>query len=432
MSRTEQIPVAISSVQAPQVALAERYAAVRRTTESLCEHLSPEDQMLQSMPEASPAKWHLAHTTWFHETFILKPHNPAYREFNPDFTFLFNSYYKQLGAHPNRGSRGLFSRPSQSEVLAYRKHVDGEILRLISRSDSSSEIRGLIELGLNHEQQHQELIVSDVKHAFRNQPLRPAFQPHAVSPPISQSVPRPAWFDYQGGIHEIGHCGDGFAFDNEGPRHRVYLRHFRLASRTVTNGEYLQFMADGGYRRPELWLSDGWDTCLANGWSSPLYWERDGVWFDFTCAGTRELNPAEPVCHVSYYEADAFARWAGARLASEFEWEIAAATLPITGNFLEDGRFHPVIAEADDSGVPEQMFGDVWEWTASPYVPYPGFRPVAGALGEYNGKFMCNQLVLRGGSCATPQSHIRATYRNFFPPQARWQFTGIRLANDRA
>ncbi len=423
--------VAISSAQAPPVTLAEIFVVVRRTTESLCEHVSAEDQMLQSMPEASPAKWHLAHTTWFYETFILKQHNPAYREFHPDFTFLFNSYYKQLGAHPNRDRRGLFSRPSLLEVLAYRKHVDEGVLLLISRSDSSSGIPGLIELGLNHEQQHQELIVTDLKHAFWNQPLRPGFQPHAVTQPISAQSARLAWFEYQGGIHDIGRRGDGFAFDNEGPRHRVYLRNFRLASRLVTNSEYLQFIADGGYSRPELWLSDGWDACLANGWTSPLYWEeRDGLWFDFTCAGTRELNPLEPVCHVSYYEADAFARWAGARLASEVEWEVAAATLPITGNLLEDGRFHPVAAAGSESAVPEQIFGDVWEWTASPYVPYPGFRPVAGALGEYNGKFMCNQLVLRGGSCVTPRSHIRATYRNFFPPQARWQFTGIRLAND--
>ena len=401
--------------------LRERYQEVRKKTLELTQPYSAEDQMLQSMPDCSPAKWHLAHTTWFFETFILGEHVRGYKHYDRRFKHLFNSYYKQLGSHPYRGSRGLMSRPSLHEVHSYRAHVDEAMLRHLE--SENEQTAALIELGLNHEQQHQELILTDIKHALWTMPLRPGRvnQPHPVSPDVSLQ-----WIYFEGGIHKVGHSGTGFAFDNEGPRHEVLLRLFRLASRLVTNGEYLQFMNDGGYRRPELWLSDGWDTVQSQGWRSPLYWEEDaGRWFEFTLAGMKELDPASPVCHVSYYEADAYARWAGARLPREEEWEVAASQNPSNGTLLETGSLHPQPARA---GGMQQVFGDVWEWTASAYLAYPGFVPAAGAVGEYNGKFMCNQFVLRGGSCATPSSHIRATYRNFFPPHTRWQFTGIRLA----
>ncbi len=404
----------------------EQYRAVRAATESLAARLSPEDQMVQSMSEASPTKWHLAHTTWFFETFLLGPHLTGYRHFDPRFTFLFNSYYKQLDGHPLRSTRGTFSRPSLDEVLAYRAHVDAAMQSLLETA--ASHLVGLIDLGLNHEQQHQELVVTDIKHAFWTNPLRPALA--AASSVPRTEPPAPRWLDFDGGLREIGHGGDGFAFDNETPRHSVMLRPFRLASRLISNVEYLDFIKAGGYRKPELWLSDGWDQVLANGWQAPLYWEkRDEEWWVFTASGMRPLDLHEPVCHLSYYEADAFARWCGRRLPTEQEWEVAATSVPVQGNFAESEKFHP--AFCSQTGL-QQMFGDVWEWTTSPYVAYPGYKPAAGVLGEYNGKFMCNQLVLRGGSCATPESHIRATYRNFFPPQARWQFMGVRLADDRA
>jgi ergothioneine biosynthesis protein EgtB len=401
--------------------LRERYQEVRRKTVELTQPYSAEDQMLQSMPDCSPTKWHQAHTTWFFETFILIPHVAGYKPFDKRYKHLFNSYYKQLGSHPYRGARGLMSRPSLHEVQAYRAHVDEAMLRHLESENENTA--SLIELGLNHEQQHQELILTDIKHALWSMPLSPGRvnQPRAISPDVSLQ-----WIYFEGGIHKIGHSGTGFAFDNESPQHEVLLRLFRLASRLTTNGEYLQFMDDGGYRRPELWLSDGWDTVCTQGWRSPLYWEEDaGRWFEFALSGMRELDPASPVCHVSYYEADAYARWVGARLPREEEWEIAAAQNPSNGTLLETGRLHPQPARG--SGL-QQIFGDVWEWTSSAYLAYPGFEPAAGLVGEYNGKFMCNQFVLRGGSCATPSSHIRATYRNFFPPHARWQFSGIRLA----
>jgi len=409
-------------------ALARQYSEVRATTVRLAAPLSAEDQMLQSMPEASPTKWHLAHTTWFFETFLLTPHAPNYRPFDDRFRQLFNSYYKQLGGHPYRGARGLMSRPSLDEVHAYRRGVDEAMLALIERANDA--VLALVELVVNHEQQHQELILTDIKHALWSSPLRPAYR----AQPIDQSgaAANLKWQEFHGAICEIGHRGEEFAFDNEGPRHEVLLRPFRCASRAVTSGEWLEFMADGGYRRPELWLSDGWDAVCAQHWEAPLYWERrDKEWWQYTMSGTRRVDESEPVCHVSYYEADAYARWAGARLPLEEEWEIAAESNPSRGTMLEDEVFHPQRTRvADPSHTLQQMFGDIWEWTASPYVAYPGFRPAAGALGEYNGKFMCNQFVLRGGSCATPSSHIRATYRNFFPPQARWQFSGVRLARD--
>jgi ergothioneine biosynthesis protein EgtB len=407
------------------LSLSERFLEVRGTSMRITAGLSAEDQMLQSMPEASPTKWHLAHTTWFFETFILLPRMAGYRAFDPRFQYLFNSYYKQLGTHPYRGARSLLSRPSAEEVRAYRLHVENALTPLLTTA--SAEVLDLVELGLNHEQQHQELILTDLKHALWSSPMRPErFEEHASK---DSGAPL-AWVEVEGGIHSVGHAGRGFAFDNECPRHEVLLGPSRIASRAVTNGDYLEFMQDAGYRRPELWLSDGWDQVCAQGWNSPLYWEHDadGRWFQFVTngveAGMREVNPAEPVCHISFYEADAYARWCGARLPTEEEWEIVASRAETKGSFLDNNVFHPLPKQGD--GL--QMFGDVWEWTASPYVAYPGFKPAAGLIGEYNGKFMCNQMVLRGGSCATPASHIRASYRNFFPPQARWQFSGVRLA----
>jgi ergothioneine biosynthesis protein EgtB len=441
MASQTAIEVAASGAKAAP--LAEKFAKVRRTTEHLCEHLSAED-WVQSMPETSPAKWHLAHGM-FYETFILSPHSPSYKPLNPDFRYLFNSYYNAVGDRPLRQVRGAFSRPSLDEVRAYRRHVDEAMLRLLA-GDSGGEVAELTTLGINHEQQHQELIVTDAKHALWTNPLQPALLgPAAVSASSEagrrtdrtvDSAPRTDWKHYDAGLRSIGHAGGGFAFDNESPRHEVYVQEFSLASRLVTNREYMQFMEDGGYGRPEFWLSDGWDVLRANNWQAPLYWERENAssdWKVYTSAGLVRVDADEPVCHLSFYEADAYARWAGARLAREAEWEIAAsevATQGIEGKFLEDGRLHPQANSVKEQSGLQQMFGDVWEWTQSPYVAYPGYRPATGALGEYNAKFMCNQMVLRGGSCATPRSHIRATYRNFFPPQTRWQFSGIRLARD--
>jgi len=404
--------------------LQHRFSDVRKMSMHLTRLLSVEDQMLQSMPDASPTKWHLAHTTWFFETFILQPNLPEYTLFNSRYKFLFNSYYKRLGGHPNRGSRGLMSRPGLQEIHEYRDHVDRAISALLERSPISDDILDLIELGLNHEQQHQELIVTDIKHALWSAPI----PPEAAGATRSDGVaPQLSWTQFEGGIHSVGHAGEGFAFDNEGPRHEVLLRPFQIASRAVTNAEYMEFMTDGGYSRPELWLSDGWDTVRANGWDAPLYWEPgdNRPWLQFDGSRMKPVDASEPVCHVSFYEADAYARWARVRLPLEEEWEVAATRYPSKGTFLESDVFHPQAAGGD--GL-QQIFGDVWEWTASPYVAYPGFKPAEGLIGEYNGKFMCNQLVLRGGSCATPASHIRASYRNFFPPHARWQFSGIRLA----
>lgn len=402
--------------------LRERFTEIRSTSIRITERLSPEDQMLQSMPDASPTKWHLAHTTWFFETFILQTHLANYKPFDPRYKYLFNSYYKQLGSHPYRGSRGLMSRPSLQQVHAYRDYVERTLSVFLE--NAGAEALDLVELGLNHEQQHQELILTDIKHALWSSPLPPDSVVNSASP---APAPPMSWTEIPGGIYAIGHAGEGFAFDNESPWHEVLLQKFEIASRPVTNVEYLAFIEDDGYSRPELWLSDGWDTVCAQRWNAPLYWERhdDGSWWQFTMNGAKELSLAEPVCHISFYEADAYARWCGVRLPREEEWEVAAVRMSSRGTFLEDYLFHPQPARGEGN---QQMLGDVWEWTASPYVGYPGFQPAAGLIGEYNGKFMCNQLVLRGGSCATPSSHIRASYRNFFPPQARWQFSGIRLA----
>jgi ergothioneine biosynthesis protein EgtB len=408
--------------------LAARYRAVRAETERLQAPLSPEDCQAQSMPDASPVKWHLAHTTWFFETFVLERGRASHQPFDPAFRVLFNSYYHGVGAQHPRPERGLLTRPSLAEVLAYRAHVDRLLLDWLAADDRGvAPLLPVVEIGLHHEQQHQELLLTDVKHLLSRNPLAPAYTARRDAAPAAP--PRPfAWRAVDGGVREIGAGPEGFAFDNERPRHAVLLEPFAIASRLTTNGEYADFIADGGYRRPELWLSDGWATLQARGWSAPLYWEqRDGAWYEFTLAGRQPLDPLAPVCHVSLYEADAFATWAGARLPTETEWEATAAERPLAGNLLDSGRLHPAPAPANGSDI-AQLYGDVWEWTRSAYDPYPGFRPLAGALGEYNGKFMCNQLVLRGGSCATPAGHVRASYRNFFPPDARWQFSGIRLA----
>jgi ergothioneine biosynthesis protein EgtB len=410
-------------------ALASAFQEVRARTEELCQPLEIEDYQVQSMPDTSPAKWHLAHTTWFFETFILQPFSPDYRPFDPAFGYLFNSYYNAVGERWPRPSRGLLSRPTVNEVYAYRRAVDERVLELLAGStrETVQSLTASLILGLHHEQQHQELLLTDIKHAFGCNPLRPAYR--KPCPSREELATRPlCWTVYPSAIRWLGHAGDGFAFDNELPRHRVFVESFQLTSRLVTACEYLAFMENGGYERPELWLSDGWNARAAHGWRAPLYWEqRDRRWWLISLHGMREVAPEEPVCHISYYEADAFARWAGARLPTEPEWHAAAEDHEVKGNFVENGHFHPVAAGGESES---QLFGDVWEWTASAYTAYPGYRPAVGALGEYNGKFMCNQMVLKGGSCATPRSHIRASYRNFFPPDARWQFTGLRLAKD--
>jgi ergothioneine biosynthesis protein EgtB len=411
-----------------------RYAAIRAATLDLAASLSPEDQTIQSMPDASPTKWHLAHTSWFFETFLLTPELPGYQPFDSRFGYLFNSYYEAVGARHPRPQRGLLSRPGVAEIGAYRRHVDAAMARLVAeaRPERWAAIAPLLELGLHHEQQHQELILMDIKHVLALNPLRPAYR--GPVPQAQRAAPPLAWIDCPGGLVEIGHAGAGFAFDNEGPRHKVWLDPYRLASRLVTSGEYLDFIADAGYRRAEFWLSEGWATVQCEGWEAPLYWQREGgireegAWSLFTLSGLRRLDPAEPVAHLSYYEADAYASWAGKRLPREAEWEVAAAGLKLAGNLADRGLFHPLPAAAG-TGL-QQMIGDLWEWTQSPYTPYPGFRAAAGAIGEYNGKFMSNQMVLRGGAAVTPAGHIRATYRNFFPPAARWAFSGLRLAED--
>ena len=410
---------------------AEAYRNVRHCTEALCEPLKPDDYMVQSMPDASPVKWHLAHTTWFFETFVLEPYLPDYRPFEPVYRSLFNSYYESVGPRWPRPQRGLLSRPTTVEVYRYRAYVDEHVALLLRTAAHPvlEQITARVLLGLHHEQQHQELILTDLKHALAANPLDPVYR-EAI--PAEDAPPPYNWVDFVEGLRWIGHDGHGFAFDNESPQHRTFVQAFQVASRLVTNAEYLAFINDGGYNRPELWLSEGWATRQTRGWRAPLYWEeQDGMWSITTLSGRRRLNDYEPVCHVSYYEADAFARWAGARLPTEAEWETAACDIPLGGHFVEGGHFHPAAATAaDDTGPLYQLYGDVWQWSASPYVGYPGYYPAAGALGEYNGKFMCNQFVLRGASCATPRSHARRTYRNFFPPDARWQFSGIRLAKE--
>ncbi len=457
--RATGLESARTSDQQPSATLAARYDIVRAQTEALCEPLQTEDYVVSSMPDVSPTKWHLAHTSWFFETFVLAAFDPSYVSLNPRYSFLFNSYYVQAGERHCRAKRGLVTRPTVDEVFAYRSHVDECMRALIERVGSDAAHRALpvIELGLHHEQQHQELLITDIKHVFWMNPLRPEYTgsgkreggsreallgtASALANLPSESLPASpfplpsSWHSIPEGVYRIGHEGEGFAFDNEGPPHRVFVEGFRLASRLVRNGEYLEFVEARGYHRPELWLSAGLATVQDRKWEAPLYWERDadGAWSEFTLAGTRPLDLDEPVCHVSYYEADAFARWAGHRLPTEAEWEIAARGAQVDGTFVESRRFHPAPPRGSSPPSalhppPAQLYGDVWQWTQSPYVAYPGYAPPAGAIGEYNGKWMSDQWVLRGASCATPRSHARLSYRNFFPSDARWQFTGIRLA----
>lgn len=425
MSLASSSRVLLDAVRHPgPQALPPYYRAVRRLTEQLCQPLAIEDYGVQAMPDVSPPKWHLAHTTWFFETFILAS-TPGYRVFDPRFPALFNSYYAGAGAIFPRSQRGWLARPTVADVMRYRAHVDSHILALLDNPAPpgiGEKLGFLLALGLNHEQQHQELLLTDIKYNFSINPLDPVYCEHA---PVDGSVSPPlAFLEYDGGIHPIGYAGDGFAYDNESPRHRVYVDPFRLASRPVTNGEFLEFMEAGGYREPSYWLADGWHLAQTQDWQQPLYWRRgDTGWRIVTLGGVRHLEPGQPVCHVSFYEADAYARWAGKRLPTEAEWEVAAGCASIDGNFLDSGHYHPVAGERA-----ALFFGNIWQWTQSAYGAYPGFRPLAGTLGEYNGKFMSGQMVLRGGSCVTPADHIRASYRNFFYPGQRWQFSGFRLA----
>jgi ergothioneine biosynthesis protein EgtB len=429
----------VADLQLHRQAIWTCYKEVRRTTEALCAPLEIEDYVIQSMPDASPAKWHLAHTSWFFETFVLASGQPGVQPVDSEYAYLFNSYYNAAGERIARDRRGVLSRPTVAEVFRYRAAVDERMKDFLDQAGDLAfeRVRSTLILGLHHEQQHQELILTDIKHALASNPLRPAYHEGRTEVAMPAEAGAPGWIPFAGSLRSIGHEAASFAFDNEGPRHQEYVAAFALADRLVTNREYLAFIEDGGYERPEYWLSDGWYARGLNGWTAPLYWESTGGGRQvFTLAGMQGLELDEPVCHVSFYEADAFARWEGARLPTEAEWETSAMALgvPMEGNFLESGRFHPACLLATHGppprSSPAQLFGDVWEWTQSPYTPYRGFRPAAGALGEYNGKFMCNQLVLRGGSCGTPRSHVRPTYRNFFPPEARWQFSGIRLARD--
>jgi ergothioneine biosynthesis protein EgtB len=413
--------------------LAQQFQRIRSQTEVLSKPLSAEDCQLQSMPDASPTKWHLAHLTWFFETFILEKYEENFKPFDTSFRVLFNSYYNGIGDKHPRAERGLISRPTLTEVMAYRQAVDERVVAVLGNYPHDDELTQLITLGLHHEQQHQELLLTDIKHALSMNPQRPAY---AKRWPLSSIAPQPVtWHGYEGGLVEHGFdtAEGGFAFDNETPRHKVYIAPFEVASRLVTNGDYLAFITDAGYLRPELWLAMGWDWVQAGQHSLPLYWQSKGAAYEnFTLQGMVDVDPNTPACHLNYFEADAFARWSDARLPTEFEWELAASQTKTlhTGNFVESAAYHPMPLQHANHAQPSQMFGDVWEWTQSNYNPYPGYKPWEGLVGEYNGKFMCNQFVLRGGSCATPHSHIRASYRNFFPPDARWQFSGLRLARD--
>ncbi|GAA3925094.1 ergothioneine biosynthesis protein EgtB [Hymenobacter algoricola] len=430
-------PSALAPAPVALTDLLRRYRAVRQQTADLCRPLLPEDTVVQPMIDVSPPKWHLAHTTWFFETFLLKEYQPDYAVFHPDYAFLFNSYYNSLGSRVNRADRGTLSRPPLQDVYDYRAHVDAHMLTLLdalagAEAALPAAFAELFELGLQHEQQHQELLVTDIKYILSTSPLAPAYLPADGQQARAAALPPVSWLPVPGGIHRIGYEGEGFCFDNEQAPHEVYVADFTLQNRLVTNADYLEFMAGGGYQDFRYWLGEGWDLAQQQQWEAPLYWtQKDGRWYRFTHHGLQPLNLAAPVTHVSFYEADAYAHWAGARLLTEQEWEIAARHFGAqpAGTFLESRRFDPqplpVPAAPDQC---HQLLGDVWEWTYSAYHPYPGYLRAAGALGEYNGKFMLNQLVLRGGSCATPASHIRPTYRNFFHADKRWQFTGIRLA----
>ncbi|WP_214851403.1 ergothioneine biosynthesis protein EgtB [Exiguobacterium sp. s193] len=414
--------------------LIEKFTTVREKTIELIDPLDPEDFVIQASSDVSPPKWHIAHTTWFFERMILQEYDPTYVVFNERYNYLFNSYYNTIGPYQPRHQRGVLSRPTVTDIIAYRSHVDAAIESFLKQNREETlqkTIEGLIEMGLQHEQQHQELILMDVKYNFFVNPLLPAYQEKTAVESIT-GVEKTDYQPFEGGLVEIGHDGHGFAFDNEGPVHKVWLNPFELATRPVTNGEFLAFIEAGGYETSEYWLSDGFQVIQQLGWKAPLYWMKgdSGEWSIFTLHGVEPLALDEPVCHVSFYEADAFSRWKGKRLPTEAEWEHAAKAVEKTGNMMERGGYHPRPIEETEASL-QAMFGDVWEWTASAYSPYPGSRPLEGALGEYNAKFMCNQMVLRGGACVTPDDHIRETYRNFFPPDKRWQFSGFRLAGDR-
>jgi ergothioneine biosynthesis protein EgtB len=409
------------------ISLRDHLFARRALSAALAAPLSDEDQVVQAMDDASPTKWHLAHTTWFFEAFLLKRFLPGYSVFDERFEYCFNSYYECVGARHPRPKRGLLTRPSAQEVRDYRAFVDAALGRLFDQA-LSSEAEALIELGINHEQQHQELLLTDILALFAAEPLKPAYREAGAGVRAGDEAPL-EWIAFDGGLFAVGHDGEGFAYDNEGPRHEELIRPFKLANRCVTNEEWIEFMEDGGYATPTLWLADGWNMVKSQEWRAPLYVEEaEGGFMQMSLVGFRPVDPAAPVTHVSYYEADAFARWAGYRLPSEFEWEVAAGSVKLQGRSLGAGHLRPLPA-AREAGL-QQLFGDVWEWTASAYLPYPGFKAAPGAVGEYNGKFMCNQFVLRGGSCTTPEDHVRRTYRNFFYPHQRWQFTGLRLAAD--
>ncbi len=428
--QTSILPIASETIDKKE--LIENYKKVRNFTQRLCESLKTEDYVIQSMPDVSPTKWHLAHTSWFFEAFILSKVDAHYKSINPAYNYLFNSYYVQIGNRYTRAKRGLLSRPTVKEIYEYREFVDEHLIRFIENC-SEEELNNyapVVEIGINHEQQHQELLVTDIKHVFSINPLHPVYinkKDEIYGAPDSLK-----FIHFNEGVYEIGNDGNGFFYDNETPRHREFVNSFAIGSRLVTNKEYIEFINANGYQQAELWLSDGFSVVEKEGWKAPLYWEKiDGEWWNYKLTGFEKVNPAEPVCHVSYYEADAFARWLGARLPTEAEWEIAANQITVNGNFVEEDNFHPVpLSEAMDSKLLNQMYGDVWEWTQSAYSPYPGYKTLPGALGEYNGKFMSNQMVLRGGSCATSNTHIRKTYRNFFYPNSRWQFMGIRLAKN--
>jgi len=424
---TPALPQSRPETARPSVSLGDRLMETRQLSLRLAEPLSDEDQVVQAMDDASPTKWHLAHTTWFFEAFLLPRLIPDYRPFDESFEYCFNSYYESVGPRHPRPRRGLLTRPSAAAVRAYRAHVD-EALEGLFADGVPEEAAAIVELGINHEQQHQELLLTDILSLFAAEPLKPAYRTDAPGT-ATQSIAPLAFTAFDGGLHDVGHDGAGFAYDNEGPRHQQLIRPFKLANRCVTNAEWIAFIEDGGYRTATLWLADGWTAINTEDWDGPLYFEQaDGGYLQMSLLGLRPVDPAAPVTHVNYFEADAFARWAGYRLPSEFEWEHASAALSETGRNLGADHLRPMAAEGD-AGL-EQMFGDVWEWTSSAYLPYPGFKAAPGAIGEYNGKFMCNQFVLKGGSCATPDGHVRRTYRNFFYPHQRWQFTGLRLAAD--
>ena len=421
----------INTEEQSRINLVDRFTKVRFFTNKLCEPLETEDFVIQSMPDVSPTKWHLAHTSWFFEAFVLKKANPDYKSIHPLYSYLFNSYYIQAGDRWTRPNRGLLSRPTVKDIFEYRNYVNEHVQNFIEKSSDKifNDLAPVIEIGLNHEQQHQELLLTDIKHVLSHNPLHPVYSEKSIND--SHPIKKEQWFIFEKGIYEIGSDGKNFCYDNETPVHKQFLNSFALADRLITNKEFIEFIEDGGYTNPLLWLSDGWAVVENQKWIAPLYWKKnDGEWYNFTLNGFRKISLDEPVCHVSHFEADAFAAWKGRRLPTEAEWEVAVAAQNIEGNFVDEKQFQPVPLTENDPNKLKQMFGDVWEWTQSAYLPYPGYKTLPGALGEYNGKFMSGQMVLRGGSCATSKSHIRKTYRNFFPPHSRWQFTGIRLAKD--